>query len=222
MTVAPAAYVHRWTPLRAQSRADLLPRVPLTAKKILEFGCAEGLLGQEIKRRQKCRVVGIEVDEQAAAKARKRLDDVYCGDATELIDIIDQKFDCIIGGDVLEHLDDPWSFLKGLREIATPGATLLLSIPNIANWAIIADLLQNRFDYAYIAITCAGHLRFFTRSTIKDMLEIAGWSVVGIEQQTPITNSNTKTFLEKLQQAGLDTSPDLLAPGFYVLARYDG
>jgi 2-polyprenyl-3-methyl-5-hydroxy-6-metoxy-1,4-benzoquinol methylase len=222
IVVAPAAYVHRWTRLRSQGRSDLLPRVPVSARNILEFGCAEGLLGEEIKRRQKARVVGIEMDESAAAQARKRLDDVYCGDATELISIIDQKFDCIIGGDVLEHLDDPWSFLMGLRRVASDGAVLLLSIPNIANWAIVSDLLQNRFDYAYIAIACAGHLRFFSRETITDTLEIAGWSLVSIEQQAAITNSESARFMGQLAQAGLGGSAtDLLAPGFYVLARND-
>lgn len=220
VAIAPAAYVHRWTQLRAQNREDLLPRIPTTARNILEFGCAEGLLGQEIKRRQKCRFVGIEIDEHAADAARKRLDDVYRGDATTLISIIHDRFDCIIGGDVLEHLEDPWSFLADLRRVAAPGALLILSVPNIANWAIVSDLLQNRFDYAYIAITCAGHLRFFSRHTIADALAIAGWSVASIEPQTALVTGEGTQFIARLAAAGfVPPENDLLAPGFYVLAR---
>jgi 2-polyprenyl-3-methyl-5-hydroxy-6-metoxy-1,4-benzoquinol methylase len=220
VAVAPSAYVHRWAPLRAQERLDLLERVPTDVKSILEFGCAEGLLGGAIRKRQKCRVVGIELDRDAAAQARKRLDDVYCGDVRELISIIDQRFDFVIGGDILEHLDDPWSFLIDLRRVMLPGGHLLLSIPNAANWAIVSDLLRGRFDYSYIGIACAGHLRFFTKQTISDALTIAGWDVVTIEPQASIVTREYESMIANLRAAGITHSAEeLAAPGYYVLAR---
>jgi hypothetical protein len=107
-----------------------------------------------------------------------------------------------------------------LRKLSTPGGHLLLSLPNIANWAIVSDLLRGRFDYTYIGITCAGHLRFFTRRTIDEMLRIAGWSVVSITPQPPIVSSELATLEQKLQSAGIDYSrEDLLAPGWYVVAK---
>lgn len=220
VAISPNAYVHRWTQLRSQPRADLLPRIPSSARNILEFGCAEGLLGEAVKLRQTCRFVGIEIDPQAAEAARTRLDHVYCEDATELASRLTEQFDCIIGGDVLEHLSDPWTFLFRLRELALPGAALLLSIPNVANWAIAGDLLRGRFDYAYIAIACAGHLRFFSRNTIADALEIAGWTVESIDPQPSIVNDETTRLLRQLEESGIPHDPsDLVAPGFYVLAR---
>ena len=220
VAISPNAYVHRWTRLRSQARTDLLPRIPDSVQSILEFGCAEGILGQAVKARQPCRFVGIEIDPEAAEKAGLRLDHVYCGNAEEIVSTLAEGFDCILGGDVLEHLADPWSFLTGLRKLANEEALLLLSIPNVANWAIIADLLRGTFDYAYIAIACAGHLRFFGRETITDALEIAGWSVESIEPQTPIVNSETFLLLKQLSEAGIPHDPDaLLAPGFYVRAR---
>jgi 2-polyprenyl-3-methyl-5-hydroxy-6-metoxy-1,4-benzoquinol methylase len=223
IAVVPTAYVHRWTRLRSQPRTDLLPYVPVDARNILEFGCAEGLFGEQVKRRQECRYVGMEMDESAAIEARRRLDQVHTGDARRIVTTLDEKFDCIIGGDVLEHLDDPWTFLTQLRAVAARNASLVLSVPNIANAAILADLLQNRFDYAYIAITCAGHLRFFTRNTITDTLEITGWRVETIEPQATIANDETRALVARLQQCGLTSAPDdLSAPGFYVVARNDG
>ena len=220
VAVAPSAYVHRWAPLRAQERLDLLGRVPTGAKSILEFGCAEGLLGGAIRKRQKCRVVGIELDREAAAQARKRLDDVYCGDVRELIPIIDQTFDFVIGGDILEHLDDPWSFLIELRRVVATDGQLLLSIPNVANWAIVSDLLRGRFDYSYIGITCAGHLRFFTKQTITDALTIAGWEVISIEAQAPIINREYEALLASFVAAGVvHSAEELAAPGYYVVAK---
>jgi 2-polyprenyl-3-methyl-5-hydroxy-6-metoxy-1,4-benzoquinol methylase len=215
-------YVHRWASFRGQTRYDLLERIPLEAKAILEFGCGEAPLGAALKARQKCRVVGIEIDRHAAAIARKRIDDVYCGDVREIVELIHEKFDWIIGGDIVEHLDDPWSFLSDLRGITVKGGHLLLSIPNIANAAIINDLLAGRFDYVYMGLTCVGHLRFFTRHSIAQMMSIAGWTIERIDRQEAISSTGTESLLGALEEAEFRFSrDDLLAHGYYVTARAD-
>ena len=213
-------YVHRWSSLRGQARLDLLARVGTEAKSILEFGCGEAPLGEALKKRQKCRVVGIELDQRAAAIARKRIDNVFCGDVREIVALIREKFDWIIGGDIVEHLDEPWSFLSDLRRIAAPGGKLLLSLPNVANASVINDLLHGRFDYVYMGLTCVGHLRFFTRRTIEEMLSIAGWEVVSIEQQEVVATTGRDDMLRALDHVRFAYSKDDVLPsGYYVIAR---
>ena len=220
VAVSRTDYVHRWSSMRGQVRQDLLDRIGRDAKSILEFGCGEAPLGAALKQRQKCRVVGIELDRHAAAIARKRIDDVYCGDAREIVGIMHETFDWIIGGDIVEHLDDPWTFLGDLRRITKPGGHLLLSIPNIAHAALINDLLGGRFDYVYMGLTCVGHLRFFTRHSLADMLSIAGWVVETIEPQEQIPSIGAESLLRALDEAKFPFSrDDLLAPGYYVTAR---
>ncbi|HEY2322260.1 MAG TPA: class I SAM-dependent methyltransferase [Thermoanaerobaculia bacterium] len=212
-------YVHRWSSMRGQARLDLLDRIPPTATSLLEFGCGEAPLGAAIKARQKCRVVGVELDPRAAAVARKRIDDVYQGDVREIVGLIHERFDWIVGGDIVEHLDEPWSFLSELRRISKPGGHLLLSLPNLANVSVVNDLLRGRFDYVYMGLTCAGHLRFFTRQSIEDMLDIAGWQVESIESQPVILTPAAEELLAKLQASGTEYSrDDLLSPGYYVTA----
>jgi SAM-dependent methyltransferase len=220
VVLSPADYVHRWSSLRGQTRTDLLERIAPDAKSILEFGCGEAPLGAALKQRQKCRVVGIEIDPRAAAVARKRIDDVYCGDAREIVALIKEKFDWIIGGDIVEHIDEPWSFLADLRRVAAPGGHLLLSIPNIAHAAVISDLLRGRFDYVYMGLTCVGHLRFFTRRTIEEMLSIAGWTVVEIAPQETVVTRGREELLAALAAARIPHSKEDLVPaGYYVVAR---
>jgi SAM-dependent methyltransferase len=213
-------YVHRWSSLRGQTRLDLLARIGADAKNVLEFGCGEAPLGQALKQRQRCRVVGIELDPRAAAIARRRIDDVYCGDVREIVSLIQERFDWIVGGDIVEHLDEPWSFLSDLRRIATPGGKLLLSLPNIANASVVSDLLHGRFDYVYMGLTCVGHLRFFTKRTIEEMLTIAGWTVVSIEPQDVIATNGRDDLLRVLDAARVPYSKeDLLPAGYYVVAQ---
>jgi len=219
VAIARGVYAHRWSSMRGQPRLDLLDRISTDAKSILEFGCGEAPLGAALKRRQPCRVVGIELDPKAAAIARKRIDDVYCGDALQIVDILDERFDWMIGGDIVEHLDEPWSFLSTLRRISKPGGRLLLSLPNLANASVINDLLQGRFDYVYMGLTCVGHVRFFTRRSIDEMLTIAGWRTETIEPQPMILSPAAEELINKLTTAGIAFSrDDLLAPGYYVTA----
>ena len=213
-------YVHRWSSLRGQTRHDLLDRISTDARSILEFGCGEAPLGAALKQRQKCRVVGIELDAEAAAVAEKRIDAVYRGDVREIVSILDEQFDWIIGGDIVEHLDEPWSFLDDLRNVAKPGGHLLLSIPNLSNVSLVNDLLRGRFDYVYMGLTCVGHLRFFTKQSLADMLTIAGWTVVAIDPQDAVATPAREELLAALARAGVAYSVEDLTPtGYYVVAR---
>jgi SAM-dependent methyltransferase len=222
VAISPNDYVHRWSSLRGQTRNDLLDLIDTQARSVLEFGCGEAPLGAALKKRQRCRVVGIELDPAAAAIAKKRIDAVYQGDVREIVAILDERFDWIVGGDILEHLDEPWSFLADLRNISASGGHLLLSIPNIANASVVADLLRGRFDYVYMGLTCVGHLRFFTRASIEDMLDIAGWTVERIEPQHLGITAPSGELLSALDRGGYEYSRDDLIPtGYSVIARND-
>ncbi|HEV7920244.1 MAG TPA: class I SAM-dependent methyltransferase [Thermoanaerobaculia bacterium] len=221
IVIARNEYAHRWSSLRGQVRYDLLGIIDREARSILEFGCGEAPLGEALKKRQPCRVVGVELDQKAAAVARRRIDDVYCADVREIIAILDEQFDWIVGGDIVEHLDEPWSFLADLRRVCKPGGKLLLSLPNISNASVVNDLLHGRFDYVYMGLTCVGHLRFFTRRTIEEMLSIAGWAVDAILPQQPMPTPPRDELLAALDAAGIAYSKDdLIAPGYYVIARH--
>ena len=215
-----STYVHVFSPMRGQVRDDLLLYIPLDARSLLELGCGEGALGTLVKQRQKCRVVGIEIDEHASAIAKKKLDDVYTGDVRHIIEILHDRFDCIVASELIEHVDDPWSLLADLRHITKPGGRLVISIPNLANASIINDLIRGRFDYTYVGIACAGHLRFFTRASIEDLLGIAGWRLEAIAPQRAGVTQEATALLEKLRAAGVAfDEEELLATGYYVVAR---
>jgi SAM-dependent methyltransferase len=212
-------YAHRWIPMRAEMRSDLLPYIPDDCRAIVEIGCGEAPLGAAIKARQKSRVVGIELDPDAAAVARKRIDSVYCGDVRHILSILDERFDCIVASEIIEHVDDPWSLLAEVRRIATPRGRLVISIPNAANVSLIGDLLAGRLDYTYLGLACVGHLRFFTRKSIEEMLTIAGWHLVAMTPQRVVSPSGQE-LLKRLEAAGVTSArEELLVTGYTVIAR---
>jgi 2-polyprenyl-3-methyl-5-hydroxy-6-metoxy-1,4-benzoquinol methylase len=218
VVIARGAVIHRWAPLRAQDRADLVAMVDPAATNILDLGCAEGLLGAALKARQPCRVVGIELEPGAAAIAATRLDRVVAGDAEALVPSLGETFDTITAGDLLEHVADPWTLLRNLRTSAREGCRLVAAMPNAGHGSIVADLLAGRFDYVYIGITCVGHLRFYTRESIVEMMRSSGWTVASIVPADEFRTAAAERLAETLQRGGIQPGADFFVPGYYVVA----
>lgn len=181
-------------------RPEILALVPWNAAHVLELGCAEGGLGQSIKQRQSARVVGIEYSSAAAKVAEGKLDEVIHTDIDEYaFDWPNGTFDCIIAGDVIEHLKDPWRVLSDLKRILNPNGHLIVSIPNAANLRIIHQLATGWFNYEDSGLLDRTHLRFFTRNTFEQALISAGFMVVAVD---PIFDAVYYTLPEQVRTSG--------------------
>lgn len=155
-----------------------MAHIPLDATDVLDIGCANGLFGEMLKKRQRCTITGVDCDIELSEMAKTRLDNVINGDIQDIIDNgILGRFDCIVCGDVLEHLGDPWKTVKGLRYHLKQRGILIASVPNIANWGIIYEMLKGRWDYVPFTILSGTHLRFFTRESIKEYFVEVGYHI---------------------------------------------
>lgn len=153
---------------------DLLTLIPPDAKVVLEIGCGAGALCEAYRRINP----GVEWNavepnpgaaEAASRSARVIRDHVENIEwQLSLCESCDD-IDCLIMGDVLEHLEDPWSVLKMLANYLSPGAQVLASIPNAQHYTLIYALLTGTFDYADEGLTDRTHLRWFTIDTIRTM-----------------------------------------------------
>ncbi|MBU6419162.1 MAG: methyltransferase domain-containing protein [Proteobacteria bacterium] len=156
---------------------ELLDKIPLSARTILDVGCAQGALGADyLRRNPACRVLGIEMDEEAAAHARQRLSEVFVGDVEKdpMPFDVPEGIDCIVYGDVLEHLSDPWTVLKEHAKYLSPQGTVLVCMPNVEHWSFAAKLLTGSFDYEDQGLFDRTHLRWFTPRTMARALADAG------------------------------------------------
>jgi 2-polyprenyl-3-methyl-5-hydroxy-6-metoxy-1,4-benzoquinol methylase len=166
------------------ARPELLALIPKSARRVLEIGCGTGRLGEALKRRQPCEVVGVELDERAAALAETRLDRVICGNVERMeFDFSDGEFDAIVCGDVLEHLYDANAFLARCRRWLKPEGLLAASIPNVRHHSVVASLLEGNWSYEPAGLLDETHLRFFSRGRIERVFQRSGYRILEI---TPI------------------------------------
>jgi len=164
------------------ARPELLELIPVEAVKVLDVGCGAGALGASLKRRQAAVVWGVEREESVADVARKRLDHVLTGEAELVGEELDrQQFDCIVCGDVLEHMRAPERFLRAGRNWLKPEGRLIASIPNVRHHSVVGSLLAGNFTYESAGLLDQDHVRFFTRREIEKLLFRAGYELSGMQ-----------------------------------------
>ena len=156
---------------------DLLERVPLEARTVLDVGCGTGALGLAYRRlNPRARLLGIEANHKAAELAATRLDQVAVGDVERaaLPFELPDGLDCIVYGDVLEHMRDPWRLLAQHAQLLNEDGTVLICVPNVEHWSFVSSLLRGKWDYEDVGLFDRMHLRWFTREGLRRALAQAG------------------------------------------------
>jgi 2-polyprenyl-3-methyl-5-hydroxy-6-metoxy-1,4-benzoquinol methylase len=162
------------------SAHELVVGLVPSGARVLELGCATGYMSEVLAKRLGCAVTGLELFPEAAAVAREHCQRVLVGDA-ETFDferaLGRERFDVVLFADVLEHLRDPEAVLRRIGPLLVEGGAAVASIPNVAHGSVRLALLGGEFRYGQTGLLDRTHLRFFTRESIQDLFEGAGFSI---------------------------------------------
>lgn len=96
----------------------------------------------------------------------------------------DEKFDVIVLGFILEHVDNPVGILKHFKKFLSPNGRIFIAVPNAESMnrrlghhagflSDMFELSQNDFDL--------GHKRFYTVDALKNDMQDAGFCVERLE-----------------------------------------
>ena len=175
---------------------------------VLEFGPSTGRLTSYLKNELNCQVYIVEIDKEAFEICKQYAVKGVCDDIetyswkTMTEDVV---FDYVIFADVLEHLRNPQHLIAELKNFINEKSSILVSVPNITHNAVILQLLNQRFDYQKTGLLDNTHIHFFTKETIKEMFEDAGYNMVGCSGTVAEPyNTELKMNFEHLPQSVID------------------
>jgi 2-polyprenyl-3-methyl-5-hydroxy-6-metoxy-1,4-benzoquinol methylase len=212
---------------RDDPRPDIQALVAPRGQRCLDVGCGEGALSESLRAAGAVHVAGIEFDEAAAARAGGHLDVVVAGDVMEVaLPFRPGEFDYIICADVLEHLPDPDAALRRLLPYLADGGRLVVSVPNMRFYAVLARLIFDRWAYTDSGVRDRTHLRIVTRHSLERMLDSHDLEIERLERNYRLFEDQSRigrigALATRVVRATIAPwlFPDLLAFQFVAVAR---
>ena len=145
----------------------LVKRLTPPGSRILDLGCGTGEFIAAL--RDDYDVTGVEPEPDAARWAREQFGlAVYTG-GWEALPAGAADFDLITMWHVLEHLPEPLSILKQIRDRLTPAGKLLIALPNPSS----PDAVIYRSEW--VALDAPRHLWHFTPASLARLAAKAGF-----------------------------------------------
>jgi 2-polyprenyl-6-hydroxyphenyl methylase/3-demethylubiquinone-9 3-methyltransferase len=156
---------------------ELARRVPRRAR-ILDAGCGNGALVRELAARG-YESSGLDISESCCRIAREQ-----CPARIEAASVYDDvrqlfgiAFDAVTALEVVEHLYDPPAFARRMHDALSPTGILVLSAPYHGYLKNLALAASGRLEKHFTANAVGGHIKFWSRRTLTDMLEQNGFRV---------------------------------------------
>jgi hypothetical protein len=150
----------------------------------LDIGCGFGRIAEQICRATGAEYVGVDCDDAGLNSLKDRGFGAVKIDLNDL-DRMEEIIRASVQGrticsmsliDVLEHVLDPIGLMNRLRRIAEPySCPLIVAVPNITHRDVGVKLAFGRWDMTPAGILDRPHLHFFSRQSLKNIVNAAGW-----------------------------------------------
>lgn len=153
---------------------------------ILDIGSNTGLISQALGEGWRKKIWAVEVDSKAARIAQKYYRKVWVKDIEQSLPPKRNFFDCLVFGDVLEHLKNPSRALaQCVNQLLKKNGLVLISLPNVVNWYVRIQLVLGNFSYQERGLMDHTHLRFFTWKSAQKLILDSGLIILH-RQVSPI------------------------------------
>lgn len=150
---------HWWWRAREKFIINILDHLPLAAEAdILDIGCGDGLFFETLSRYGRT-VEGLESNAELLSESTTAQYRIHVGpfDPTYAPG---KRFDLIVMLDVLEHLPEPASAMRQIRDLLKPGGIVLVTVPAFrCLWTTHDDMNH--------------HYTRFTKGTLRPLFDAA-------------------------------------------------
>jgi 2-polyprenyl-3-methyl-5-hydroxy-6-metoxy-1,4-benzoquinol methylase len=166
------------------AHAYLLPKLLSVAgslaprSRILDVGCGNGSVASEFAKLGYS-VVGIDLSKAGIGIARESCPEgrfeVLAADGDVLANLGEEPFDLVYSAEVIEHLYDPRSLLRGCYAATKAGSRFICTTPYHGYWKNLAIALADGWDMHTRPLFDGGHIKFFSRKTLSALMTEVGF-----------------------------------------------
>jgi cyclopropane fatty-acyl-phospholipid synthase-like methyltransferase len=146
--------------LHEQVVEHLARRQPAPAK-VLDFGAGEGALSLRLADAG-YDVTAVDIDEPSFNCSDARfvpLDFNNKAAVDAFVAAHQSSFDVVLGIEVIEHIENPWEYVRSLASMLRPGGVIVVTTPNITSWlSRFRFLFAGRFQHFGEAQLSYGHI----------------------------------------------------------------
>ncbi len=181
-------------------------------KDVIHFGCADHIeiIDTKIKKNiwlhklimnAARSVKGIDINKEAVDYLTKslKIPGIFCINIEEQPlpqEIADSKFDFLVMGEIIEHIDNPVQFLNSVRnKFSDIAGEIIITAPNALRW------LNFKNAFRHSELINSDHRFWFTPYTLGKILTRAGYHNINFQ------------FVE-------NSRPDRFSPRKYIIYRY--
>ena len=154
---------------------------PLPANIVIaDLGCGNGSLLAQLRQDGR-QLYGLEVSQSGLDEGRKAYPDIHFDYANLTTDLgahaLARRCDVVISTEVVEHVFLPRLFARNCHALLKPEGTLIISTPYHGYLKNLALAATGKMDAHFTALWDFGHIKFWSRKTLTQLLEEVGFSV---------------------------------------------
>lgn len=160
---------------------DALKPLAGSGTRVLDAGCGNGTFCGVMRQQLGLEASGCDLSESGVELARKNVP----GCRFEQLSVYDNfaeafgtPFDAIVSIEVIEHLYDPHTFLKRVRESLKPGGLFVITTPYHGYLKNLLIAATNHCDRHHNPLYTGGHIKFWSRRTLSAALRQAGFESI--------------------------------------------
>ena len=157
----------------------------LGVKRVCDLGAGNGaLVGALIS--AKYYAAGVEYDRSGVEIAKRNQPDIHfynLGVQDDPAVVVQgengRMFDAVVSTEVVEHLFAPHLLPQFAKGLLKEGGYLIVSTPYHGYLKNLALSVFNKWDTHHTPLWHGGHIKFWSRATLSQLLETQGFEVVG-------------------------------------------
>ncbi len=151
--------------------------------KVLDFGAGEGALSWRLAEAG-YEVTAVDIDANLFRCPKADFVPLDFNDKQAVENFAGKhkaKFDIVLGIEIIEHIENPWGYIRCLASMLRPSGVIVVTTPNITSWlSRFRFLLEGRFQHFGEAQLSYGHIAPISAWELQLIFERSGLSEVSV------------------------------------------